>query len=81
MDEIFQKTTSIFDVVKVAAEMPRRFGKNGELLIDYEQTETAERRRSSITAAGAKNASGRVEHAENGRTGGYPNDVRNEKIS
>lgn len=53
MDEIFHKTTSIFDVVKVANEMPRRFGKNGELLINYEDTEeyiAAQRRRSSVTA-------------------------------
>jgi len=39
MDEIFNKTTNIFDVVKVARDMPRRYGKNGELLINYEDTD------------------------------------------
>lgn len=78
MDEIFHKTTSIFDVVKVAAELPRRYGKNGELLIDYEQTEehqAAERRRSSVVGTEAKHASGRVEHSEN-----YSNGTSNEKM-
>ncbi|KAF4535523.1 putative sugar transporter stl1 protein [Lasiodiplodia theobromae] len=55
MDTIFHKTTSVFDVVKVARELPRRFGKNGELLIDYNDTEEAAahggaRRRSSAGA-------------------------------
>jgi hypothetical protein len=49
MDAIFHKTTSIFDVVKVAREEPRRFGKNGELLISYDDTEEH--------AAHARNAS------------------------
>ncbi|KAF8859442.1 major facilitator superfamily transporter monosaccharide [Acephala macrosclerotiorum] len=39
MDSIFQKTKSIFTVVKRAKEEPRRYGKNGELLINYEETE------------------------------------------
>ena len=39
MDNIFRKTKSIFSVVKVAKEEPRRCGKNGELLINYEGTE------------------------------------------
>lgn len=52
MDEIFHQTTGPFDVVKIAHEMPHRYGKKGELLIDYADTEQAletERRRSSIT--------------------------------
>jgi len=57
MDEIFHDTTGWFDVVKVAKDKPRRFGKNGELLINYEDTEeyaaNEERRRSSIAAQGA----------------------------
>jgi hypothetical protein len=56
MDEIFHKTTTPFDVVKVAHDMPRRYGKRGELLINYADTEEArdtERRRSSVTGAGA----------------------------
>ena len=47
MDSIFHKSKSIFDTVKVAKELPRRYGKNGELLISYENTEEA-RRRSSV---------------------------------
>ncbi|KAH7073607.1 general substrate transporter [Paraphoma chrysanthemicola] len=54
MDEIFHKTTNPFNVVKIAHEMPRRYGKKGELLIPYEDTEEAretQRRRSSVTGA------------------------------
>ncbi|KAK5166095.1 uncharacterized protein LTR77_008356 [Saxophila tyrrhenica] len=53
MDEIFQDVKGIkgaFSVVKVAADKPHRFGKNGELLINYEDTEAYQRRRSSVTA-------------------------------
>lgn len=57
IDEIFHEVhgfKGIFDVVKVAREKPRRYGKRGELLINYEDTEEArkisERRRSSIAA-------------------------------
>ncbi|TVY80500.1 Sugar transporter STL1 [Lachnellula suecica] len=43
IDNIFRKTkggvAGWFDVVKVARDEPRRYGKNGELLIDYENTE------------------------------------------
>jgi hypothetical protein len=39
MDTIFRKTTSIWTLVRVAAEEPRRYGKNGELLINYTETE------------------------------------------
>jgi MFS family permease len=60
MDEIFQDVNGFkgaFTVVKVAKDKPRRFGKKGELLINYEDTEafrsTAERRRSSIAAQSA----------------------------
>jgi hypothetical protein len=54
MDEIFHKTTNAFNVVKIAHDMPHRFDKHGELLIDYADTEEAretERRRSSVTGA------------------------------
>ncbi|OCK90430.1 sugar transporter STL1 [Cenococcum geophilum 1.58] len=53
MDTIFYKTTSIFNLVKTAKNEPRRYGENGELLINYDETEEhreAERRRSSITS-------------------------------
>lgn len=39
MDEIFHQTTSIFDCVRVAREKPHRYGKKGELLISFLQTE------------------------------------------
>lgn len=54
MDEIFQKSTNPFDVVKIAHDLPYRYGKRGELLVDYMDTEVAretERRRSSVTGA------------------------------
>jgi len=53
MDEIFNKSTSVFDVVSVARDTPRPYGKNGELLVSYFDTEAAAaehtRRRSSVT--------------------------------
>lgn len=59
MDEIFHDVhgiQGIFDVVKVARNKPQRYGKNGELLIDYANTEEAqhveERRRSSVARTG-----------------------------
>ena len=55
MDEIFHQVKGwrgAFDVVRVARETPRRYGKRGELLIAYDETAEArdveERRRSSI---------------------------------
>lgn len=53
MDSIFAKTKSIFSVVRVAKEEPRRFGKNGETLIGYEETDMARRRSSGATATAA----------------------------
>lgn len=55
MDEIFQEVKGLrgaLDVVRAAREKPRRYGKNGELLINYDGSEFARRRRSS--AAGAQ---------------------------
>ncbi|PSN71996.1 sugar transporter family protein [Corynespora cassiicola Philippines] len=52
MDTIFHKTTSIFNVVSVARNEPRRYGKNGEVLINYEETEEAEVRRQSAGGQG-----------------------------
>jgi len=54
MDEIFQEARGVrgaLDVVRIAHERPHRWGKNGELLIAYDETNTAERRRSSIARA------------------------------
>jgi hypothetical protein len=49
MDAIFRKTTSIWDVVKVAADEPLRYGKNGELLINYTETDEHFRRASHVS--------------------------------
>lgn len=63
----------MFDVVKVAKNMPRRYGKNGELLIPYEDTEAYRRgsvRRASMASQGAQGpgvpykAEGDVAHDE-----------------
>jgi len=48
MDAIFVKCHSYLSVVKIAKDEPRRFGKKGELLIAYEETEEHQRRRSSV---------------------------------
>ena len=56
MDEIFHDVHGIrgaLDVVKVSLTKPRRFGKNGELLISYEETaeyQEVQRRRSSVVS-------------------------------
>ncbi|XTI96141.1 sugar transporter STL1 [Cenococcum geophilum] len=42
MDIIFHRTTSVFNVVKVAKVVPRHYGKKGELLISYDETEFAD---------------------------------------
>ncbi|KAI9742858.1 MAG: hypothetical protein M1818_003587 [Claussenomyces sp. TS43310] len=39
MDSIFRKTKGWFNVVSTAKHAPRRYGKHGELLINYEETE------------------------------------------
>jgi len=58
MDEIFHKVSGFrgaFDIVRVAREHPHRYGKNGELLIAWDETEEAHevaRRRSSVAHTG-----------------------------
>lgn len=47
MDSIFRKCNSYFTVVKIARDEPRRYGKSGELLISYEETEEHQRRASA----------------------------------
>ncbi|KAJ5679586.1 hypothetical protein N7462_007830 [Penicillium macrosclerotiorum] len=49
MDTIFNKTTSVFNVVSVARNEPHRYGKNGELLINYQDTEEHLRRSSYVS--------------------------------
>lgn len=39
MDQIFLKTSSIFNLVDVARNEPRRFGNRGELLVEYAEHE------------------------------------------
>ena len=67
IDNIFQKTKGVrgwFSVVSIAKNEPQRYGKNGELLIDYSQTEEhATRVRShSIATAEGKPVSRGVEN-------------------
>ncbi|KAI5207819.1 general substrate transporter [Aureobasidium subglaciale] len=86
MDEIFHKTTSVFNVVKVARETPNRYGKKGELLINYMDTEAAAgaRRRSSLVEpkygkTGGKIDGEQVERLEHGY-GSSSGGSQNEKI-
>ncbi|KAL9085791.1 MAG: hypothetical protein Q9165_007423 [Trypethelium subeluteriae] len=61
MDSIFMKTHSVFTAVKVANEEPRRYGKNGELLLSYEDSDLhmrAERRKSSVGAERRRSGKG-----------------------
>ena len=60
MDAIFYKTKSIFKVVSIAKHEPHRFDKDGNVLIDYTETEHHERRKSSVAymdGAGARRTS------------------------
>ena len=59
MDGIFLKCNSIFSLVSIAKHEPKRYGKKGELLIDYEESE-AYRRRSSIVPGGVGRARARA---------------------
>ncbi|KAI0392616.1 general substrate transporter [Xylariaceae sp. FL0594] len=63
MDAIFHQAKGLrgyVDVVKVARELPRRYGKNGELLIAYEQTDEhkAHVRHHSVVTGGVGEGSG-----------------------
>ena len=82
MDEIFHDVSGFkgaFTVVKVARDKPRRYGRNGELLINYEDTEEArrvgERRRSSVAGQSVpqqeKVDGGAVEHDEEKSNGSH----------
>lgn len=44
MDTIFHKTKNIFTVVWTAKHEPHRYGKKGEVLIEYEATDEHQRR-------------------------------------
>ena len=66
MDSIFRKCHSVFAVVKIAKNEPQRYGKKGELLIRYEETEEhAQRQQSVVSARGMeKLTSNAVEHVD-----------------
>ncbi|KAJ5224517.1 uncharacterized protein N7469_008020 [Penicillium citrinum] len=49
MDTIFHKTSSIFSLVSVARNEPHRYGKHGELLVNYQDTEEHLRRASYVS--------------------------------
>ncbi|KAF2011050.1 sugar porter family MFS transporter [Aaosphaeria arxii CBS 175.79] len=70
MDTIFHKTTSVWNCVSVARNEPRRYGKNGEVLIDYQETEEAAIRRESVTGQGGvkREAVGTEQVMENGNS-------------
>jgi len=53
MDSIFRKTKNVFVVVWTAKHEPRRYGRNGELLIDCKETEKRRRRTSSSERHGS----------------------------
>ena len=54
MDTIFRKCHSYLTVVKIARDEPRRYGKKGELLINYEETEEHARRASVLSQPSEK---------------------------
>ncbi|KAL9066973.1 MAG: hypothetical protein Q9161_007217 [Pseudevernia consocians] len=54
MDSIFRKCRSYFTLVKIARDEPRRYGKKGELLINYEETDEHARRASVFSQPSEK---------------------------
>ncbi|CAD6591176.1 MAG: hypothetical protein ASARMPREDX12_005016 [Alectoria sarmentosa] len=54
MDTIFRKCRSYFTLVKIARDEPRRYGKKGELLINYEETEEHARKASILSQPSEK---------------------------
>ena len=70
MDSIFHKAQGAagwFSVVKIAHDEPRRYGKNGELLIAYDETEEHAQRQASVVSASGVDMSRkqRIENLEN----------------
>lgn len=65
MDEIFHKTTSVFDVVSIARpeNTPHRYDKHGQLIISYLDTEEHRRRSSVAGQPGGKVLNG-IENKE-----------------
>lgn len=82
MDEIFHKTTNPFDCVKIAKELPHRYDKKGNPLIDYNDTEEAratERRRSSVTGAPIPTGRGGILGADHGHGSDSEKETREHK--
>ncbi|PSR93860.1 major facilitator superfamily transporter monosaccharide [Coniella lustricola] len=85
MDEIFQDAHGFkgaFTVVKIAKHKPRRYDKHGNALINYDDTEFAHRRHSSVAggagggmagagAGGAVPAAGQSEKKSSDELGGF----------
>lgn len=75
MDTIFRKTTSIFKAVWVAKHEPHRYGKHGEILIEYEETGEHERRvstaerRGSVLSTTSKTLYGEEKEIARGKSG------------
>lgn len=72
MDSIFHQVSgprACLDVVRVAREMPRRYGRNGELLIEYEQTIEHKSRHNSTAVHHEKRQSSDGSDAEAARKG------------
>ena len=63
MDSIFRKCNSYLNVVKIARDEPRRYGKDGELLINYEETEEHWRRASVLSNPAEKGELAEREHS------------------
>lgn len=62
IDAIFRKTKGWFSVVSTARNEPQRYGKNGELLIDYVETEEHAIRAQGIAGQEGKATDNRVEN-------------------
>lgn len=67
MDSIFRKTKNIFTVVWTAKHEPHRYGKNGEVLIEYEETGEHERRASTAMRRDSVASEKRVRDMEKAR--------------
>ena len=70
MDSIFVKCNSIFTVVRIAKDEPRRYDKKGNPIINYEDTDMAERRGSVLSTRSAKARMASMAQAKEIGTGG-----------
>lgn len=70
VDTIYRKTKGWLDIVSIAANEPLRYGKHGEFLIDYEETEEHILRTRSLAGDNKVETHG---HVENGVMTGHSN--------